>query len=81
MVLNKTSHVFAMRKQLAGIPGPDMLHFIQHIKSNQVANGKKQFNTHKELADKYYFELGGSDKPNINDYGTLKVKYYYQLYP
>jgi hypothetical protein len=54
-----------MRKQLAGIPRHDMLHFIQHFKNNQVANGKKQFNTDKELANKYYSELGGSDKPNI----------------
>ena len=36
--LNKASHVFAMRKRLAGIPGPDILHFVQHIikaKSNK----------------------------------------------
>jgi hypothetical protein len=27
----KASHVFAMRKRLAGIPGPDILHFVQYI--------------------------------------------------
>lgn len=47
--------------------------------SKQVADRRKQFNTYKELANKYYSELAEVDKANANDYEKLKVKYNYPL--
>lgn len=42
--------------------------------SKQISDRKNQFNTYKELANKYYDELAKLDKPNAYDYEKLKVK-------
>ncbi len=47
--------------------------------SKQIVGRKREFNTYKELANKYYSELEDLDKPNANDYEKLKVKYNYPL--
>jgi len=47
--------------------------------NKQIAERKSQFNTYKELANKYYSELADLDKPNTTDYEKLKVKYNYPL--
>lgn len=47
--------------------------------NKQIAERRIQFNTYKELANKYYDELAFLDKPNTYDYEKLKVKAKYPL--
>jgi len=47
--------------------------------SKQIADRKSQFNSYKELANKYYDELAELDSSNAYDYQKLKIKYNYPL--
>ncbi|WP_429378353.1 hypothetical protein [Mucilaginibacter sp. UYCu711] len=47
--------------------------------TKQIADRRAQFNSYKELANKYYTELAELDKPNAYDYDKLRVNYNYPL--
>lgn len=47
--------------------------------SNQITQRRTQFNSYKELANKYYDELADVDKGNAYDYQKLKVTAKYPL--
>lgn len=47
--------------------------------NKQITERRIQFNTYKELANKYYDELAFLDKPSTYDYEKLKVKAKYPL--